>query len=59
MADLDKEGIITIVKEDMNTSTSPDREADDLRWLVRTIQRATDVPICLDRSNPGAITGAM
>jgi len=33
---------------DVNAGTEPEREADDLIWLVRTVQRVADVPLCLD-----------
>jgi 5-methyltetrahydrofolate--homocysteine methyltransferase len=40
---------------DANAGTAPQREADDLIWLVETIQAATDKPICLDSANPAAL----
>jgi 5-methyltetrahydrofolate corrinoid/iron sulfur protein methyltransferase len=41
---------------DINAGTTPDREADDLVWLVNLVQEATDVPICLDSANPKALS---
>ncbi len=41
---------------DVNAGTSPDREPDDLVWLIQTVQEAVDVPICLDSSNPKALS---
>ncbi|MBU0491261.1 MAG: methyltetrahydrofolate--corrinoid methyltransferase, partial [Chloroflexi bacterium] len=32
---------------DVNAGTPPDREPDDLAWLVQTVQEVTDVPLCL------------
>jgi len=36
---------------DVNAGTGPEREADDLVWLVRTVQQAVAVPLCLDSPN--------
>jgi len=44
---------------DVNTGTYPDREADDLIWLVQTIQAVVDVPLCLDSANPQALAAAI
>ena len=44
---------------DVNAGTSPDREADDLAWLVETVQAVTDVPLSIDSSNPRAIEAAL
>ncbi len=44
---------------DVNAGTAPDRELDDLLWLVRTVQEAVDVPLCLDSPNSGALTVAV
>jgi 5-methyltetrahydrofolate--homocysteine methyltransferase len=44
---------------DINAGTTPDREPDDLAWLVRTVQAATEVPLCLDSANPVALTEAL
>lgn len=41
---------------DVNAGTSPDREPDDLAWLARTVQQAVDLPLCLDSSNPDALS---
>jgi 5-methyltetrahydrofolate--homocysteine methyltransferase len=41
---------------DINAGTTPDREPDDLSWLVRTVQEAIEVPLCLDSANPIALT---
>jgi cobalamin-dependent methionine synthase I len=40
---------------DANAGTAPQREPDDLIWLVETIQAVTDKPICLDSANPAAL----
>jgi cobalamin-dependent methionine synthase I len=40
---------------DANAGTAPQREADDLIWLIDNIQAATDKPICLDSANPKAL----
>lgn len=44
---------------DINAGTHPDREADDLVWLVEMIQSMVDVPLCLDSANPRALTAAI
>ncbi len=40
---------------DVNAGTHPQREPDDLVWLVETIQSAVDTPLCLDSANPSAL----
>jgi len=35
---------------DVNAGTSPDREADDMIWLIDVVQSVTDTPICIDSS---------
>ena len=41
---------------DVNAGTHPDREPDDLLWLVTTIQAVvTEIPLCLDSVNPAAL----
>jgi cobalamin-dependent methionine synthase I len=44
---------------DVNAGTSPDREADDLVWLVETVQSVTETPLSIDSSNPRAIEAAL
>jgi len=44
---------------DVNAGTRPDEEPDALSWLVRTIQEAVEVPLCLDSANPRAIAMAI
>lgn len=40
---------------DVNAGTAPDREPDDMIWLVNTIQEACDLPLCLDSTNQEAL----
>jgi cobalamin-dependent methionine synthase I len=40
---------------DANAGTAPQREPDDLIWLVENIQAAVDTPVCLDSANPKAL----
>ncbi len=40
---------------ELNAGTAPGREADDLAWLVRTIQDVVQTPLCLDSANPAAL----
>lgn len=44
---------------DVNAGTRQSREAEDLIWLVETIQAAVDVPVCLDSANPQALAAAI
>ena len=40
---------------DANAGTAPQREPDDLIWLIENIQAAVETPICLDSANPKAL----
>ncbi len=44
---------------DINAGTNPEREAEDMVWLVKTVQAVTEVPLCLDSPNPAAIEAAL
>lgn len=44
---------------DVNAGTLPNREADDLIWLIETIQPEVDVPLCLDSANPPALEAGL
>ena len=44
---------------DINAGTSADREPEDLIWLTKTVQAATDVRLCLDSPNPEALAAAI
>lgn len=44
---------------DANAGTHPEREAEDLIWLVETIQAVVDTPLCLDSANPDALQAAV
>jgi len=44
---------------DANAGTAPQREPEDLIWLVECIQSAVDTPICLDSANPKALETAI
>jgi 5-methyltetrahydrofolate corrinoid/iron sulfur protein methyltransferase len=44
---------------DINAGTLPDREADDLVWLIRLVQEVTEAPLCLDSPNPEALRLAL
>lgn len=44
---------------DVNAGTRWSEEADDLIWLVETIQPVVDVPLCLDSANPQALAAAI
>ncbi len=40
---------------DVNAGTHPDKEPDDLIWLIEQIQSVVDIPLCLDSANPKAL----
>jgi len=44
---------------DVNAGTGSGQEADDLIWLVKTVQAVVDVPLCLDSANPVALKSGM
>jgi cobalamin-dependent methionine synthase I len=44
---------------DANAGTAPQREPEDLVWLVENIQAAVETPICLDSANPKALEVAI
>lgn len=44
---------------DVNAGTSPEREAEDMAWLVDTVQAVTELPLCLDSANPKALKAGL
>lgn len=44
---------------DINAGSLPDREADDLAWLVEVVQGEVDHPLCLDSPNAAAIAAVL
>lgn len=44
---------------DANAGTAPQREPEDLIWLVENIQAVVDKPISLDSANPKALQAAI
>jgi len=44
---------------DVNAGTAPEREPDDMAWLVSTIQAVCDLPLCLDSANPAALKAGL
>ena len=40
---------------DVNAGTQPEKEPEDLIWLIENIQSVTDTPLCLDSANPEAL----
>lgn len=44
---------------DVNAGTFAAGESDALCWMVRTIQEAVEVPLCIDSSDPAAIAAAL
>jgi 5-methyltetrahydrofolate--homocysteine methyltransferase len=44
---------------DLNAGTHPDREVDDLIWLVEVVQATGPVRLSLDSANPAALAAAL
>jgi len=44
---------------DVNPGTVGEKEVEDLVWLVKTAQAATDKPLCFDTPNPKAMAAAL
>jgi 5-methyltetrahydrofolate--homocysteine methyltransferase len=44
---------------DVNAGTFLDKEVDYLCWLVQVVQKAVDLPLCLDSPNPEALAEAI
>lgn len=44
---------------DVNAGTAPEREPEDMVWLVNTIQDVCDTPLCLDSANPAALRAGL
>jgi len=40
---------------DINAGSDPQREADNMRWLVEVVQEAVRAPLCVDSPNPDVI----
>ena len=40
---------------DVNAGTVPEKEPEDMTWLVQCVQSAVDIPLCLDSANPAAL----
>ena len=44
---------------DVNAGTAPDREPEDMVWLINTVQAVCDLPLCLDSPNPAALSAGL
>lgn len=44
---------------DINAGTPVDREPADMVWLVKTVQKVCDVPLCIDTANPRALEAGL
>lgn len=44
---------------DVNAGTGPPQEADDLVWLVETVQQSVSVPLCLDSAEPSVLMAGL
>jgi 5-methyltetrahydrofolate--homocysteine methyltransferase len=44
---------------DVNAGTGPERDEQDMAWLVETVQGAVDKPLCVDSPNPAALRAGL
>ena len=44
---------------DVNTGAGVETEKADMAWLIRTVQSATGLPLCIDSPDPAVIAGAL
>ena len=44
---------------DVNAGTNPDRELDDMLWLIDIVQSTTEIPICIDSSSAATLKAAL
>ncbi len=44
---------------DVNAGTAPDRELDDMLWLMEVVQNAVDLPLCIDSSSSQTLDAAI
>lgn len=44
---------------DVNAGTSPEKELDDLIWLINCIQEEVDTPLAIDSANPEPLAAAL
>lgn len=44
---------------DVNAGTNPDREVEDMLWLLEVVQGAAETPICIDSSSPATLKAAL
>jgi len=44
---------------DVNAGKSPEKEIEDMKWLIEVVQTATNLPLCIDSANPKAIEVAL
>ena len=44
---------------DVNAGKSPEKEVEDMKWLMDLVQKHTKLPICIDSANAKAIAAAL
>ena len=44
---------------DLNAGADPAREAEDLLWTIEQVRQVTDLPLCLDSSNPEVLRAGL
>jgi 5-methyltetrahydrofolate--homocysteine methyltransferase len=66
--DRDADYIAQIAKEqteagatylDVNAGTSPDREVDDLKWLINIVENTVETPLCIDSPRPQTLVDVL
>ena len=44
---------------DVNAGKSPEKEVEDMKWLMDLVQKHTKLPICIDSANSKAVAAAL
>lgn len=44
---------------DCNAGRKPEREVEDLKWMLQVVQEAVDLPVCIDSANGEAVAAAL
>ena len=44
---------------DLNAGTGPQEEPESLVWLIESVEKVTDVPLCVDSAEPAAILAGL
>jgi cobalamin-dependent methionine synthase I len=44
---------------DCNAGRKPEREVEDLKWMIGVVQESVDLPLCIDSANAAAIAAGL